>query len=259
MPGPAKTLKFAIMATMLFGAPAGRAEIAEQTPAKIEVVTEELPPFNFTMNGKITGSSTDVVLAVLKEAGIEGHVRSIPWARALSMARSRPNVLIYTISPTADRLPHFKWIGPINSGNVVLFCLKSNPISIKSLDEAKRHKLGTIFNDFRLEFLLRSGFIEGDNVDSTNSHDLNYSKLKAGRIDLWPMDSSVMRYIVKRAGDDPDKMVMPVLEMTELEAQSGWFMAFGLETPDQLVERLRLSLARIKENGTFEAIMRKWK
>ncbi|MCP4160824.1 MAG: hypothetical protein GY760_12190 [Deltaproteobacteria bacterium] len=44
----------------------------------LEIVTEEFPPFNYTENGKITGCSTEVVEAVLKEAGIKGNPVSYP-------------------------------------------------------------------------------------------------------------------------------------------------------------------------------------
>ena len=35
---------------------------------ELRIVTEELPPYNMTQNGQITGLSTEVVRAVLKEA-----------------------------------------------------------------------------------------------------------------------------------------------------------------------------------------------
>lgn len=87
--------------------------------AAILVVTEELPPYNFTENGVITGSSTEVVRAVMREVGLEADIVSLPWARAMNKALTQPNVLIYTIATTPMRLPQFKWVGEINSSKVV--------------------------------------------------------------------------------------------------------------------------------------------
>lgn len=245
----------AIAAVLLLFATARAAEI----PSRIEVVTEELPPYSFTENGVVTGSSTEVVRAVLARAGIEGKIVVLPWARAMNKSLSKPNVLIYTIATTPERMQHFKWVGEINTSNVVLYCLKARPIKVSSLEDAKNYRVGAIFQDFRRDYLLRRGFVEGQNLDTTSTHDLNYTKLKAGRIDLWPMDVSVMAYYVRHAGDDPASAVIPLLEMLDLDSETHFSMAFGRETSDELVELLRSSLQKIKDDGTYDAIMRKWR
>ncbi len=61
---------------------------------QLQVVTEEFPPFNYTENGKITGFSTEVVEAILKEAGIEGKPRSYPWARSYKKALNEKNYIL---------------------------------------------------------------------------------------------------------------------------------------------------------------------
>jgi len=35
-------------------------------------------------------------------------------------------------------------------------------------------------------------------------------------------------------------------------------MAFGPKTPDALVERLRKALVKIKDNGSYDALKKKW-
>ena len=38
----------------------------------------------------------------------------------------------------------------------------------------------------------------------------------------------------------------------------GYYMAFSLNTPDALVERMRKALAAIKRNGTYDMLRKKW-
>ena len=38
----------------------------------------------------------------------------------------------------------------------------------------------------------------------------------------------------------------------------GNYMAFGLKTPDALVERFRKGLEAVKRNGIYDALQRKW-
>jgi len=69
----------------------------------------------------------------------------------------------------------------------------------------------------------------------------------------------VMAYIVRQAGDDPAATLVPLLDMPELDAEAHFSMAFGKETPDELVDLLRRGLQKIKEDGTYDAILRKWR
>nr|BFE97768.1 hypothetical protein GCM10020185_83040 [Pseudomonas brassicacearum subsp. brassicacearum] len=86
---------------MFLAASAGAAE------APLRIVTEELPPYNMTQNGRMTGMSTEVVQAVLKEVGMDAPIHSMPWARAYELALNESNVLIYSIVRTPAREPLF--------------------------------------------------------------------------------------------------------------------------------------------------------
>jgi polar amino acid transport system substrate-binding protein len=99
----------------------------------------------------------------------------------------------------------------------------------------------------------------GQNLASVREHGLNYAKLKAGRIDLWPASQDMMSYEVRNAGDDPAKTVKPVLEITDLsQGYTGGFLASSLSTPDDIVERLRQALDQMKRDGRYAAIHKKW-
>ena len=74
-----------------------------QAGQKLEVLTEDWAPFNYQNNGKITGFSSEVVKAVLNEAEIPYQIRMGVWKGVYSRALSEPNILIYTISRTAER------------------------------------------------------------------------------------------------------------------------------------------------------------
>ena len=64
----------------------------------ITVVTEELPPYNMTVGGKLTGMGAEVMQAVLEEAGEQTYFQPMPWARAYDIALSEPNIWIYLIA-----------------------------------------------------------------------------------------------------------------------------------------------------------------
>jgi polar amino acid transport system substrate-binding protein len=227
-------------------------------PSRIEIVTEELPPYQFTDFGKVTGVSTQIVRAVLDRLGIEGDFAVLPWPRAVRMAESQPNVLIYSIVRDAARESRFKWAGVVAEGRNYLYCLAGRDIRLTSLDDAKKLVVGTVIGDFREDYLLRQGFVEGLNLDSATSNRLNYAKLKSGRTDLWISDRFAMAYEVRAAGDDPMRTVKPVLEITDPTVNPTAEMAFGLKTEDGVVDAFREALEGLKADGTYAAIVKKW-
>lgn len=227
-----------------------------QAGETIKILTEEYPPFNYTDKGKITGLGTEVVQAVLKEINIEGQFQSVPWARAYETTQNSENVLIYSINRSKEREKLFKWVGQITPVDFYLFSLKSRNIQLADLNNAKNLQVGTVNQDVGEQFLASQGFVVGHNLQSSSKYELNYEKLKLGRIDLWVMNELSAYYIARQAGDDPTAVLQKALRLPDVSG--GNYMAFGPKTPDALVERFRKGLEAIKKNGIYDALQKKW-
>lgn len=231
--------------------------LAAQADEPVKIITEEFPPYNYTDQGQITGLSTDVVNAVLKELKLQGAIQSLPWARAYDTAKSASGVLIYSIGRTPEREPLFKWVGVIAPTDYYLYALPGKALKIDSLEMAKPYQIGTVNQDVGEQFLLARGFVKGQNLQSSVKYELNYQKLKMGRVDLWIMNELTARHLARQAGDDPAKTLAKVYRISDLSSE-GYYMAFGSQTPDATVALFRKGLEAIKKNGTFEALKKKW-
>ncbi len=242
---------------LLFAGLAGFAQLAVAVD-EIRIVTEELPPYNMTEDGRVTGMSTEVVQAVLEEIGVQASIQSMPWARAYDIAQNAENVLIYSITRTAQREKLFKWVGVIAPTHWFLFSLPDKQIQLDHLDDARQFQTATVQKDAGEQYLEANGFTVGKNLQSSNKYKHNYAKLKAGRVDLWVSNELNARYLIRQAGDDPATTVVPVLSLPDLGGDDGLHMAFSLQTADTLVERFRQGLQAIRSNGTYDAIARKW-
>lgn len=225
----------------------------------VRIVTEELPPYNFTDNGRVTGLSTEVVEAVLKEIGVDASIQSMPWARAYDMAQNTENVLIYSITRTPAREKLFKWVGIIAPTDWYLFTLKSRgDIKLRRLDDARPYQIATVNEDAGEQYLVGKGFTIGRNLQQSNRYEANYEKLRLGRVDLWVANELNALYLTRRAGDDPDKVLVRALHIPDMSAEPGLSMAFGPKTSDALVQRFRAGLETIKKNGTYDTLRKKW-
>jgi polar amino acid transport system substrate-binding protein len=245
----ARSLLFAALACLSLRAVAGDT---------LQIVTEELPPYNMTQDGRLTGMSTEVVQAVLEEIGLQASIQSMPWARAYDIALNAENVLIYSITRTAQRENLFKWVGVVAPMHWYLYARPESQISLNNLDQARQYQIATVKDDAGEQYLKAKGFTVGKNLQSNNKYQYNYEKLKLGRVDLWISIELNALYLIRQAGEDPATMVVPVLSLPDLGAGGGLKMAFSLQTPDAVVERFRQGLQAIRSNGTYDAIARKW-
>ncbi|HBW07660.1 MAG: amino acid ABC transporter substrate-binding protein [Pseudomonas sp. BICA1-14] len=224
----------------------------------ITAVTEELPPYNMTVDGELTGMGTEVVKAVLEEAGEDVRIRSMPWARAYDIALNNENVLIYSIARTPQREPLFKWVGVIAPTRWFLFSLPGTEFDLKTLDDARQYQIATVKADVGEQYLIDKGFAVGRNLQSSNKYEHNYQKLKAGRVDLWISNELNAHYLVRQASGDPNEAAVPQLSLDDLGGADGLCMAFSRDTPDEVVERFRQALARVRADGRYDAIVAKW-
>ncbi len=230
--------------------------LADPACQNVSIVTEEYPPFNYTEDGHEKGLATDVVLAVLRQMGMRADIRSLPWARAYDTAVNGKDVMIYSITRTPQREQLFKWVGVISPDDYNLFALKGKVASLRSLDDARSLQTATVIDDAGEQYLISKGFVPGKNLQSSIRYDLDYQKLKEGRVDLWIANRAVAVYLARKAGDRPEDVMHAVFNIRDLNA-SGAYMAFGTKTADDCVEKFRAALQAIKANGDYDALQQR--
>lgn len=218
----------------------------------IRVVTTDYPPFQMTEGNKVTGMTTEIVEAVISNAGFKADIKMYPWPRAYKMGLRVPNVLIYSIVRTPEREKLFKWIGPIAPYNVYFWKLKKRKdIKIHSIEDARHYKVGGVIDDNRSDQLKKLGFVVGKNLDMVSSDEINLRKLYAGRIDTMTFDDMSFSHKVRAEGKDFNKLEKLIkLDGSSHELQ----LAANLNMPDEVVEKLRASLIAFKKNNKYQQI-----
>ncbi len=222
----------------------------------IQVVTEEFPPYNYTEDGRITGLSTEVVMAACKAVSLSTRLVVYPWARAYEIAKNRPNTLIFSIARTQKREPLFQWAGSVAPVQTCLFALKDRTdIQFNKLEKAKKYYIITQLKGHIAQTLLQRGFIEGKNLFAITSTDRAYLMLRSGRGDLVGYPELVMYHTVKKTGLTPEKAIRKVYCF---EKVSQLYAAFSLQTSEKTVKQFQAGLAEIRSNGTYQKILEKY-
>lgn len=220
----------------------------------IEIVTEQYPPFNYEQEGIVGGVSTEILKEVLKELSIETEINVMRWSSAYRRAQRRPNVLIYSIGRTPEREDDFHWIGVVAPFDIYFYSLsKRTDIIINNINDLKKYTIGVVRNDMRHQYLNEIGGFKI--ITYRGTLDI-FDALIEEKIDLMPVAELNFPYIVEHANNYM-KNFKKVFFLEEL-SKDGLYMAFSKNTDLNIVEDFKKALKKIKEDGLYEEIIRKY-
>lgn len=239
-----KVLIQTLILGVLLGASAARAELPADY--KVVLLTENFPPFNMAVDDKnfarddgIDGISADIVREMFRRAGI-GYSLSLrfPWDRLYRLTLDKPGYGLFSMTYTPERVPQFKWVGPLVDTSWVLLAPAGSKIAVKNLKDAARYKLGAYKNDAVSQHLEAQGIP----VINALRDQENVKKLTGGQIDLWATTDPVGRYLAKQEGVSG---LQTVLRFNEAKL----YLALNKDTPDEVVERLQKALEQMRQEG----------
>ena len=215
----------------------------------LTLTTENYPPFNMQdeATGRIVGISTDIVRALMSRAGQNYQMSFLPWQRAFNDALTKPDTCVFSTTETAERLPKFKWVGPLVENNWTLFGRADETMVIRSLNDARTHVIGGYKGDAVALFLESKGFEQ----DLAAFDHLNPAKLAARRFDLWATGEFLGPYLAARAGVD----IKPLYTFRETVMS----MACNKAIDQLLIDRLNEVLKTLKQDGTVDRIVTRYK
>lgn len=218
-----------------------------KNPDKIIIVTEEFPPYNYTKDGLFQGHSTIVAKKVFRELGLPFTPNVMAWKDAYRMAEKKKNTLIFTIARNETREKLFKWIGKITTAKYYFISLKNRTdIKINNLEDAKKYKIATLNSGVREQYLLKMGFEKGKNIISLDRSIQAMKMLLKGRVDLWATNNLVAEYLLEENGHN--KTELHNVYLLEEISKKGYYMAFGNETSDEVVNKFRKAFEKVHPN-----------
>ena len=225
----------------------------------IELLTENYPPYNHMENGKITGLSVEVVQAVLKEVNSNDKIRVFPWVRAYNKALKEKDVALFGVTRTPQREKLFHWVGAVNpSYNTCVYGLVDKKFdNVNKIEDLKQYRIGVVRGDIIEKYFFKKGFLNNIHIKSNTSHQANMEKLLVGRIDLAAMVDVSASYYIKQKNLIFKETLQKLYCLDELSSE-GSYMIFSKKTSIDIVRKFRAGLKRIKQNGKFDEIIKKY-
>jgi len=209
--------------------------------ATMVAYTEDLPPYDFLMDGDIAGVSVELLQAMCAEAKIECPIKIQPWARSFRDVLNNPNTILFSTARTPSRESSFLWIGPISQNlENVLYVRRDSPLRGASVQEVRGLRVGVVIGDSAADQMVRAG-VTGVVFDPAPNVVSNVRKLMAGHIDLLPAQEVVMKWAVRAVGLNMQevRVLFPVGKAEDL------YFAINPRSDPALVEALRAAWAKI--------------
>jgi polar amino acid transport system substrate-binding protein len=219
----------------------------------LRIITVVEPPASYLdSHGQLTGFSVDVVKAIQQSLNDKTVIEVLPEARAIHIARTEPNILLFSFSRTPKREDEFYWIGQLSVKNWSVYALSANPIEIQQLEQLRNVKgIGVVRGDIREEWLTEQGF---SNLHPSVNHQQNIHRLRSGRLDLIAYESQGIQHLLWEEGLSASD-IKPVFN---LKSSSVYMLMSKPFTDQKLMQRWKVAADKFKQSGQQQFLAEKW-
>lgn len=221
---------------------------AAAEPRRLHLLTESSPPISMRAGAEVIGSGTEKVREIMARTGTSYTLDLLPWRRAYTELQQQADSCLFSTSRTPEREELFKWIGPTDEAEWVLLGRADRNFQLRTLDDARKLRIGTYHGDARDEYLRARGFL----VDPAPIDMMNPRKLMLDRIDLWA--ASLKRGTTLTKQNSWGKNIVRVLTFNRV----GVYLACNRAVPDELIDRMNAALEGMGRDGTMQRIDRKY-
>lgn len=234
---------------------------------QLKAATLEYPPYQYTLNGKPTGFSIDIINEAssrLNDTKIEFSF--YPWKRAVFLTKNGDSDLLFNAGKSEDRKIWGKYTQTVLiHQDYVLFKKRGTHIELKS----------DYSNANLYSIAVRSGYLYGtrrfrDALDNNRFLGVEYSEstiqsvnmLLGGRVDIFVGDHLPVMHYLKSNGLINDIEI--IKDATQIESNLivlKWptYLLFNKQNvTDSFIEQFDKTLAEMKQDGTYKKLYDKY-
>jgi polar amino acid transport system substrate-binding protein len=220
---------------------------------EVRFVTEIMSPFQVNDGKRLGGFAVELVEEIKHRTGIKGRVEVYPWARAYNIALSEPNVFIFTLVKTDERLKKFNWITDYYTVTDSFYALKSRKdIVIKSMADAKKYVTCIPRDDVGEQRLEKLGFKTGS-LKKVSFQSQCLGMLYRDRVDLNLFNEVGIRRLSQKFDVNPDNF-----RRVFVVSKAVMGIAASKNSDKKVIDKVRKALMAIKSERDFEDRIARW-
>lgn len=221
----------------------------------VKLATEEWPPY-YGSKMKNYGPITEIITQAFSKVGYKVEIDFFPWVSILEKLKNGRYDAGFAAYYSDQRAKDYIYSEPIGIFSRVVFLKKKTmEIDVKKLEDLKPYRIG-----------VTRGYIyaipEFDNDQSLNkiesvSEETSIMNLRKGRVDLVIIDKAVASYLINNqfSGKQGDLDFIKS-DYPNKKIDMHLLISKKFETSNQLKRDFDYGLKQIKEDGTFDKIIK---
>jgi len=220
---------------------------------KLLAVANNSSQLQYYDNGENKDPSIGILKAVLQQAQLEANVEFMPWVRAFSIAKNKPNTLILSMIRTPDREADFHWIIKVSNLSRVFISLRDKPENkVDDMQQAKQKLIAVVQGSASYNELTANGFSEQQNLYVVTDSELMVTLLESGRVDLVYDDPINIRSTLDKRGK---KDLAIRYKTIEAENERSSYIAINKASDMQIVNRLEQAAREFEKTAEYTRLL----
>lgn len=207
-----------------------------------------IPPFVSLQDGKPVGIVVDLAYALAEKAGLSINVEAVDWSTAQSEVMHGKADALLQINPNPERERIYDFSDPVLDSRFQIF-RKATRTDIQSLESLRGMKVGVESGGFPAQQL---GGEREFQLVLVPTWKAAFILLNAGQVDAVIVDRWVGEYELAINRFEGITVVDPPV------AENYSRIAVG-KGNKELVERINFGLMQLKQDGTYQRILDKWR
>lgn len=223
-------------------------QAAAGEPEPLRILTEHNPPAEYVDDsGTVTGVTVELIKLLQQRLNEPADIELMPWGRALSIARSSTNTMLFETVRTPEREDWFKWVGPVMLYNISLYGLKHR-IGDGPEDRVLpgKYVACNYVNSITAQNLAGLGFKDGKNLLLTSKSGDCLDMLLFERIDLIAVTEYALPEFSQRVAEAGHELV-ELMVLTDRKR----YLAFSKDVPDTRIAKWQKALEQTYLDGTM--------
>lgn len=223
------------------------------TGTELKFNTQAFTPFNYEIDGVVSGPVADIIRKICKEMKISCSFRLLPWTRAQKEVKEGKSHGMFVIAWNKKRAEWLYFTPPILNTEYGFFVRDDNPLEFKQVSDIKGYKVGVYGPSNTSESLEKiKAKIKDLTIDLRYNDESGFKKLSIGRVSAVYSNRDVGYAMIKKIGLKDIRYAGPHRKLK-------YYIGFSQQFNDKkIVDRFNATFLDLHKRGVVQNILKKY-
>ncbi|QJB55566.1 transporter substrate-binding domain-containing protein [Pseudodesulfovibrio sp. zrk46] len=218
---------------------------------EIVVTNGEWPPYT-SKEFKHGGYATRICTQAFAIGGMDVRYMWMPWKRGYESARSGPAMGTFTWNKTREGEKHFYYSDPVFAPQTVIFHTRGSSFDWWTPDDFGHLRVGATLGYLYEDELRKAVNRHGGKLEIAPTDEINFQKLAAGRIDVFPCAKEVGLYLMRHKLPPGSADTINYHPRLLLEATAYLLISKRIHNGPDIIKRFNEGLQILRDSGKYD-------